>query len=62
MDITTTLYSTRGAVTAVSAALGISDAAVSQWKKRGIPDARRVDVERALRVHLETLARPGAAS
>jgi DNA-binding transcriptional regulator YdaS (Cro superfamily) len=55
MDIATTLYTTRGAVTAVAARLGISDAAVSQWKTRGIPERRIADVEAALREYLATL-------
>lgn len=48
MDLHRTLYQTRGAVTAVADALRISDAAVSQWKRRGIPENRRADVERVL--------------
>lgn len=55
MDLATQLYATRGAVTAVARKLGISDAAVSQWKTRGIPDRRLSDVEAALREHLSAL-------
>jgi DNA-binding transcriptional regulator YdaS (Cro superfamily) len=49
MDVHRTLYSLRGGVTAVARELGISDAAVSQWKRRGIPEARLESVERVLR-------------
>lgn len=55
MDIYRTLYTTRGASKAVSVALGISDAAVSQWRKRGIPADRVTDVERALAEFLSQL-------
>jgi hypothetical protein len=62
MDIRTTLYTTRGAVTAVARALSISDAAVSQWKKRGIPDDRREAVKVALQAYLaESAAKARAA-
>lgn len=62
MDVRQTLYSTRGAVTAVAKKLGISDAAVSQWKTRGIPSRRLDDVERALREHLAAIAAPAEAA
>lgn len=61
MDLTHTLYTTRGAVTAVARALGISTAAVSQWRARGIPDDRKAAVEAALRAHLRGLVIEGAA-
>jgi len=56
MDLRSTLYSTRGAVTAVARELGISDAAVSQWKRRGIPVRREPEIETALRRHLDRLS------
>lgn len=49
------LFTTRGAVAAVARALGISQAAVSQWRQAGIPDSRRADVETALAEHLGSL-------
>lgn len=52
MDVRNTLYTTRGAVSAVARGLGISIAAVSQWKKRGIPPRRVADVARVLRDYL----------
>ena len=55
MDVRTTLYGTRGAVTAVARHLNITDAAVSQWKTRGIPAKRLPQVEAALREHLERI-------
>jgi len=55
MDITRTLYTTRGACAAVASALGISAAAVSQWRLRGIPADRQEAVEAALKAHLDTL-------
>lgn len=61
MDICTTLYATRGAVTAVARKLGISDAAVSQWKTRGIPSRRLPEVEVALQEHLSAIASRAAA-
>lgn len=48
MDVHRTLYSLRGAVTAVARELDISDAAVSQWKKRGIPTKRIPEVAAVL--------------
>lgn len=56
MDIYRTLYTTRGAGKAVAEALGISDAAVSQWRKRGIPEDRRADVERVLTQFIASLS------
>lgn len=58
MDVQLTLYATRGANKAVARALGISDTAVSHWRKRGIPASRIAEVERALAAHLATLAEP----
>lgn len=55
MDIHRTLYATRGASAAVAAALHISQAAVSQWRARGIPAERLDAVEAALKAHLDTL-------
>ncbi len=55
MDIRTTLYATRGAVSAVAAAIGVSSAAVSQWRRRGIPTKRMPAIEEALRVHLASI-------
>ncbi len=55
MDIHTTLYATRGAVTSVAGALRVSVAAVSQWKRRGIPAGRLDAVEAALRAHLDQI-------
>lgn len=55
MELGTQLFATRGAVTAVAARLGISQAAVSQWRERGIPTSRMSDVEEALREHLRSL-------
>jgi hypothetical protein len=47
-DVHQTLYQRRGAVTFVAAKLGISIPAVSQWRKRGIPDDRLEAVQAAL--------------
>ena len=58
MDVQLTLYATRGANKAVARALGISDTAVSHWRKRGIPASRIAEVEAALAAHLATLAEP----
>lgn len=55
MDLATKLYATRGGVTAVARKLGISDAAVSQWKARGIPDRRVSEVRAALDEHLSAI-------
>lgn len=58
-----TIFSTRGAVTAVAEALDISLAAVSQWRKRGvIPEGRREAVEAALKLHMEALGGPVASN
>lgn len=62
MDVRTTLYGTRGAVTAVARTLNISDAAVSQWKTRGIPAKRLPQVEAALREHLARLVGQAAGT
>jgi predicted transcriptional regulator len=62
MDVATQLFATRGAVTAVAARLGISQAAVSQWRERGIPSGRTADVEEALREHLRSLGMLAEAS
>mgnify|MGYP004702151007 CR=1 FL=1 len=43
-----TLYQRRGAVTFVAGKLGISAAAVSMWRGRGIPEGRIQAVEAAL--------------
>ena len=59
MDLTTQLYATRGGVTAVARKLGISDAAVSQWKTRGIPQRRLGDVQAALSEHLAAIGAAG---
>jgi DNA-binding transcriptional regulator YdaS (Cro superfamily) len=56
MDTLLTIATTRGAAKAVAQALGISQAAVSQWRGSGVPAERRDDVERALRAYLEDLA------
>ena len=48
MDTHRTLFQRRGAVSHVAKKLNISTAAVSQWKKRGIPSDRTGDVDRAL--------------
>ncbi len=56
MDIYRTLYTTRGAGKAVAEALGISDAAVSQWKRRGIPSDRQAEVERVLADYVARLS------
>lgn len=61
MDLHSTLYRTRGAVTAVAKDLGISDAAVSQWKKRGFPEKRVAEIEAALREYLQRLETEAAA-
>ena len=55
MHIEHTLYTTRGAVTAVAAALGISRAAVSQWRRIGIPPGRRAAIEAALAEYLASI-------
>lgn len=47
-DIHQTLYQRRGAVTFVAGKLGISAPAVSQWRKRGIPEDRLAAVRDAL--------------
>lgn len=61
MNLAHTLYTTRGAVTAVAITLGISLAAVSQWRRRGIPEDRVPAVEAALREYLAKIdARPAA--
>lgn len=51
-ELATLLFSRRGAVKAVSEAASISAAAVSQWKRNGIPDRRRELVARVLGVQL----------
>ncbi len=61
MALVRPLYTTRGAVAAVATALGISQAAVSQWTGRGIPDDRVDDVRRALDAHLAHLDALNAA-
>jgi DNA-binding transcriptional regulator YdaS (Cro superfamily) len=61
MDLVRTITTTRGAVTAVAEKLGISQAAVSQWRGRGIPADRVEDVRRALDAHLEELRTAGIA-
>lgn len=43
------LFSRRGAVTAVAKECQISTAAVSQWRKTGIPQARIEAVSKVLR-------------
>jgi DNA-binding transcriptional regulator YdaS (Cro superfamily) len=60
MDVHSTLYTTRGAVTAVAKRLGISDAAVSRWKTRGIPPNRAAEVETALRDYVAEAGRRAA--
>jgi hypothetical protein len=55
MGLETTLFAVRGAATAVAKRLGISQAAVSQWRQRGIPAARASEVERALGDYLREL-------
>ena len=55
MDIHRTLYTTRGACAAVASALEISQAAVSQWRGRGIPADRVEAVEAALKAHLTAI-------
>jgi hypothetical protein len=55
MDIHRTLYTTRGACAAVAGALDISQAAVSQWRLRGIPADRLPAVTAALKAYLDTL-------
>lgn len=54
MDIKGILFTTRGASKAVAEQLGISSAAVSQWRTRGIPPGRLADVQRIV----EGIARP----
>lgn len=49
MDIRTALYTTRGASKAVADKLGISAAAVSHWRTRGIPADRLADIEQIIR-------------
>jgi DNA-binding transcriptional regulator YdaS (Cro superfamily) len=61
MDTFQTLYRTRGASAAVAAALGISQAAVSQWRAKGIPADRLPMVEQVLRDHLATCPAPKLA-
>jgi DNA-binding transcriptional regulator YdaS (Cro superfamily) len=60
MDLARQLYATRGAVTAVARALGISDAAVSQWKLRGIPARRWEAVSAAFNAHVAALGADAA--
>lgn len=55
MDIEVTLFATKGAAAAVATRLGISQAAVSQWRDRGIPASRVPEVEAVLREHLQRL-------
>lgn len=41
-------WQVRGASKAIAAELGISDAAVSQWRKAGIPEKHRAVVQRVI--------------
>jgi len=60
-DLLQTIMRTRGAVTAVAAALNISPAAVSQWRIRGeVPAARVEAVSAALTQHMAELGGPVA--
>lgn len=59
MDIEHTLYTTRGAISAVARDLGISTAAVSMWRRRGIPPGRLEAVEVSLRRHVQSFAPHG---
>lgn len=61
MNIPQTLFSTRGAISAVARRLGVTAACVSQWRKRGIPARRMADVDAALREHVATIARDAGA-
>jgi predicted transcriptional regulator len=56
MDILGTIATTRGAAKAVADALGISQAAVSQWRAIGVPEDRQADAARALAQYLDSLA------
>jgi DNA-binding transcriptional regulator YdaS (Cro superfamily) len=58
MDVGTTLFAVRGAARAVAQRLGISQAAVSQWRQRGIPEARAKEVEAALEDHMRKVGLP----
>lgn len=62
MDLEATLYTTRGAVKAVAKRLAISEAAVSQWRQRGIPKHRQEAVGAALADHLRTIGAQSAPS
>jgi predicted transcriptional regulator len=42
------IFRRRGAVSHVAACLGLSVAAVSQWKKRGIPERHAEKIQEAL--------------
>jgi DNA-binding transcriptional regulator YdaS (Cro superfamily) len=55
LDTATALFTTRGAAKAVADRLGISQAAVSQWRERGIPARRMPEVEAALFEHLRAI-------
>jgi DNA-binding transcriptional regulator YdaS (Cro superfamily) len=54
-DTATVLFTTRGAAKAVSDRIGVSQAAVSQWRERGIPARRLAEVEAALAEHLKSI-------
>jgi DNA-binding transcriptional regulator YdaS (Cro superfamily) len=55
-DLESILFSRRGGVKAAAEACGISPAAVSQWKKAGIPAKRRAAVAQVLGVDLAEAA------
>jgi hypothetical protein len=52
MDVMQTIQITRGAVKAIAEDLGISLAAVSKWKRCGIPPARLPAVKIVLERHI----------
>lgn len=54
-DIRSVLFNTKGAAKAVAERLGISQAAVSQWRERGIPARRLADVSDALANHVRAI-------